>query len=184
MNLKNQLAVYSDDMGNMKLVAPVGWLCGANYYSDGVGGVDVFPPGQSLVSGDMLPAGWTGQAVEGKETSACRSCSEPQACPLFMSAATDWQNDYHLNCPYTRPPSESVTSISPNIVSFIDPAGIAGDGVPSGGMYPANSVMTYYPDVDSNSDKGSWLETCTLPSSDASLCMTSLNTFVNWYGQN
>lgn len=182
MNLEKQLAVYSDDMGNMELVAPVDWLCGAMYNSIGVGGVDVYPPGQTLVSGQMLPAEWTGEGIAGDETSACFECSESRACPLFTSATTDYENDYHLSCPYTRPSSESETSLSANVVKFVDPAGLPGDGVPSGGTYPANSVMTYYSDVGSTSNKGSWMETCTLPPSEQSLCAVILNRFVDSYG--
>ena len=63
-------------------------------------------------------------------------------------------------------------------MSFVDPAGVTGDGSPSGGKYAADGVMTYHPDVQS----GSWLDTCTLPASDAALCTVVLHEFVALYG--
>jgi hypothetical protein len=177
-NLASQLAVYSDNMGDMKLVAPTGWSCSASYGADGSGGVQVSPPGESL-SDTSVASSSTEQAVEGTETSACAGCTEGQACPLFASAASDYATNFQTSC--SRPPSESVTPLNANVVSFQDPPGVAGDGKPSGGAYPANGVMTYYP-ISSGNDNGSYLETCTLPASEQSICTVILDRFVDWYG--
>jgi hypothetical protein len=71
-----------------------------------------------------------------------------------------------------------VDQITPGVVAFEDPPEVAGDGEPSGGRYPANGVMTYYP----NSGFGSWLDTCTVPTSEKPLCTAALDTFLAWYG--
>jgi hypothetical protein len=72
-----------------------------------------------------------------------------------------------------------VDHIGVGVMSFEDPPGVAGDGIPSGGQNPAHGVMTYHPP----NDAGSWLETCTLPNTDRLICNAALNTFVAWYGQ-
>jgi hypothetical protein len=102
-----------------------------------------------------------------------------QACPLFSAAAAGYANEFGRACP-SRPASEAVQQINSDIVSFEDPPAVTGDGIPSGGQNPSNGVMTYYP-VNPN---GSWLETCTLPTAEKSLCTTALNAFITWYGQN
>lgn len=54
-----------------------------------------------------------------------------------------------------------------------------GTGVPSGGQYPANGVMTYYP----RAANGSWVETCILPPGQKAECTASLNAFLARYGK-
>jgi len=74
--------------------------------------------------------------------------------------------------------AESVEQLGGGVVGFEDPPGVAGDGNPSGGPYPANGVMTYY----SGDQNGSWMETCTLPSAEKALCTAVLDNFVSAYG--
>jgi hypothetical protein len=83
-----------------------------------------------------------------------------------------------MTCPKTRPAEETIYQINSGVIGFEDPLGVAGDGDPSGGPYPANGVMTYY----SGNDNGSWLDTCTLPNSEHALCTVALNAFVEFYG--
>lgn len=177
------LAVYSDNQGIMKLLAPRGWVCTARYGADGSGGVAVSPSGESIPSswgaGWTLPASSPDTAIIGIETSACAGCTLGQACPLFSAAATAFQNQFGRSCPKIRPASEDVDQITSGVAGFADPPGVAGDGIPSGGQYPANGVMTYYP----HNDSGSYLDTCTLPSSQRQLCTAVLDTFIAWYGE-
>jgi hypothetical protein len=171
-----QLAVYSDEEGYMMLLAPRGWSCGAGYGADLSGGVSVFPAGERPPSG-KLPASSPFQEVNGSETSACYTCGLGQACPLFSSAAKTFKSYLGRDCPTTRPAAETVVSLRTGLVAFADPAGVSGDGVPSGGRYPANGVMTYSP----HSSDGSWMETCTMPPADKGLCTAILDYFVNAY---
>jgi len=174
----SELAVYTDSQGSMKLVAPVGWQCSAQYGADGTGGVIVHPSGESVSDLGAPPAGSPVEAVIGAETSACGACAYTQACPLFAAAASTYQSQLHSPCPVTKPAAETVYQIAPGIVAFEDPPGTRGDGASSGGANPANSVMTYYP----NAANGSWRETCTLPADEHAICTTSLNNFIASYG--
>lgn len=174
------LAVYADTRGTMALVGPKGWKCAAAYGADGSGGVLIYPPG--VPAPQSANAVWklgqqTARGIYGTESSACYTCTLGQACPLFPAAAKAFRDYLGHGCG-TRPAAETVTPISGGIVSFEDPPGVHGDGAPSGGPYPANAVMTYYP----NAPDGSWQETCTLPDSEKAGCTAALNTFIAWYG--
>jgi hypothetical protein len=180
----NALAVYTDGRGTMKLLAPAGWACRATYGADGSGGVAVYPPGGALSAdafgaGWSLPAGSPVEAVVGSETSACQGCGLGQACPLFPAAAVAFQSEFGRACPTARPDGETVDHLGAGVVAFGDPPGVAGDGSPSGGAYPANGVETF----PAAGQSGSWIDTCTLPTSDKSLCTTVLNNFLTQYGQ-
>lgn len=174
--------MYTDDQGGMRLLGPQGWSCSAMYGADGSGGVVVYPPGESVPSdwgaGWKLPADSSVQAIIGSQTSACVGCAEGQACPLFGTAARDFQANFQRPCPASRPAAEAATRLSSGVMAFADPAGVAGDGIPSGGRYPANGVMTYY----SGNQDGSWVETCTLPAASKDVCTTTLNYFLTSYG--
>ena len=176
------LAVYADTAGNMMVVGPVGWRCTALYGADGSGGVIVFPPGESVLDSPgavwHVPVGSPLQAILGSETSACQGCAVGQACPLFTAAARDYQSDFGRPCPVARNAAEQMFMIGTGVAGFEDPAGVAGDGAPSGGRYPANGVMTYYPE----SADGSWVETCTLPVTEHDVCTDALDAFVSAYG--
>jgi hypothetical protein len=181
--LAARLAVYADDVGVMELVGPKGWSCAASYGADGSGGLVVFPRGERV--SPSWAAGWplartsTEAAIAGLESSACYSCTLAQACRLFPSAATAWRSaGFGRACP-ARPAAESVVRVGAGIVIFEDPPGIQGDGLPSGGLYPANGVLTYHP----GAPDGSWRETCTLPGSAKDECTALLNAFLSWYGQ-
>jgi hypothetical protein len=178
--LAGGLAVYADNQGIMALVGPKGWRCAASYGADGSGGVVVYPAGERVPT--AWAAGWpltrtsTEAAIAGQETSACYSCTLAQACRLFPSAATAWRSAFGTACP-ARPAAETLLAYDGGIVSFDDPPGVRGDGLPSGGRYPARSVLTYHP----GAPDGSWRETCTLPASYQADCTVALSTFVSWY---
>lgn len=163
----------------MELLGPKGWACSANFGADGSGGVQVYPVGQVLAQ-NPLATGSTEEAIVGSQTSACVGCAEGQGCALFATAAADYMSNYQMACPTTKPAEESVETISDGVVGFYDPPGVAGDGNPSGGAYPANGVMTYH----SGNNNGSWIDTCTLPDNEQALCTAVLNNFVAAYGAN
>ena len=175
------LAFYSDSAGTMMVVGPAGWRCTANYGADGSGGVIVFPPGESVPASPGAVWHETSdsavEAVFGTETSACQGCAVAQACSLFSSAERDYQSYFGRPCP-VRAADEQTFMIGTGVMGFEDPAGVAGNGAPSGGRYPANGVMTYYP----KSVDGSWVETCTLPPAQHGVCTVTLDAFVSAYG--
>ncbi|HXQ44618.1 MAG TPA: hypothetical protein VN816_08265 [Acidimicrobiales bacterium] len=181
--LAGELALYSDTHGLMDLLGPKGWRCRADYGADGSGGVVVYPDGETIPrswgAGWKLPSNSSAEAIAGLQTGGSPVEAAGQACPLFTSAATAYQVDLGQACPVSRPVSESVQRISAGVVGFEDPVGVAGDGIPSGGRDPADGVMTYSP----SRSPGSYLATCTLPSSQHALCTVSLNDFIVLYGQ-
>lgn len=164
------------------LVGPKGWTCTAQYGADGSGGVVVVPKGTSVPEswdgGWTLSASSTVEAIAGSETSACQGCALGQACPLFAPAADTYESYFGRPCPKSRPTAESTDQITSRVMAFQDPPGVEGDGNPSGGLYAANGVMTYYP----SSQNGSWTETCVLPIAQRALCTVALNAFVASYG--
>lgn len=170
-----ELAVYSDDQGYMMLLAPRGWSCSAGYGADGSGGVAVFPAGERVPA--KVPADSAVEEVTGGETSACSGCTLGQACVLFATAASEFTKYFGRSCPTSRPPAETVAQLTAGLVAFADPPGVSGDGEPSGGLYPANGVMTYNP----KSPDGSWTVTCTMPVSVKGVCTAILDYFVHAY---
>jgi hypothetical protein len=153
----------------MDIIGPRGWSCEGTFGADGGGGVTIYPHGSTSSSAEAIAA---------SQTSACVGCAIGQACPLFTSAWRASIRMFNQGCLAYKPSFETERSIGSGVVQFEDPQGIKGDGVPSGGPYRAIGVMTYHP----NSPNGSWLETCTLPTADRTVCMLSLRQFVAQYG--
>jgi hypothetical protein len=178
--LTGQLAVYTDGLGLLRVVAPVNWSCQATIGADGSGGLVVVPAGQNTTQ----PLAVDQQAVTAEESSSCFSCTLAQACPLFPAAAALFQSSLHQPCPGTRLAGQQVEAIRPSVMGFEDPAGVAGVGRPSGGPYPANGVVTYTPPGANGAfgSVGSYLATCTLSAAQHALCTVGLNAFVTWYG--
>jgi hypothetical protein len=175
-DLASQVAVYADEDGVMDVVAPTGWNCTASFGADGSGGISVTPSGTVLPQSNALPAGSGVEAIVATQNGGCAGCASYQACPFFTTAAQSGPSP----CNSTPPSEEQVTQLGSNIVGFEDPPGVAGDANPSGGEYPANSVMTYNPG-SSGRLTSSWLETCTLPYSQQRLCTAVLNDFAARY---
>jgi serine/threonine protein kinase len=179
-NLASQLSVYADQAGDMGLLAPRGWDCKASFGADGSSVESVIPHGQVLPRGGVLSSGSRVEAIVGTQNGGCEGCAASQACPFFTSA--DEADPF--DCINATPPSgEVVTRLASNIVGFEDPPGLAGDANPSGGAYPANAVMTFTHDPRGSSGDfwSSWLETCTLPNGQHTLCTAVLNDFASRY---
>jgi hypothetical protein len=169
--LADGLAVYTDTRGYLRLLAPRGWACSGRYGADGSGRLEAAPQ-------NSRPA-VRGEAVVASETSACYGCTTGQACVFFPAAARAYRSAYELPCPARRPARETVIPLSGTVVAFEDPPHVRGQGVPSGGLLPANGVMTY---VAGGAD-GSFLETCTLPEAVRDTCTAILNDFVARYAR-
>jgi len=75
-------------------------------------------------------------------------------------------------------PSLGSATTADDTVSFEDPTGVAGDGVPSGGKNPADGVLHY----TYSSEGAASLITCTLPPRQHALCKAVVNDFDarNW----
>jgi hypothetical protein len=186
-SLASDLAVYADGQGVMRVLAPSGWTCSASISADGASTLDVFPASEltnrsdefSTPLGD-LPRGSPDREIYARQTSACTSCAESMACPVFATAANDLARDVGSSCPTTAPTGQTVKSLSSSAVEIIDRPGVVGDGYPSGGANSVYAVMTY----QHNDVNGSWEESCLLPANATALCDASLNNFFANYGAN
>jgi hypothetical protein len=78
-----------------------------------------------------------------------------QACPLFSNARKLASASGGLPCP-TKARLEKTARTSVNVVQFVDPPGVAGDGNPSGGQHPSYGVLTF----SIGYFNSSWLATC------------------------
>ena len=172
--LDRQLAVYGDIQGVMELVGPVGWSCSASIGADGSSTESVYPQGESPPSGYAYQS-QGGEAITGGQTSACTGCRYSQTCALFP-AAVEAGSAIYGDCSNTVPSGEKLYPYNDNVKFFEDPPGVAGTGFPSGDSYPANGLMTYFP------QSASWTETCTLPESKHATCTAILNEFLSKYG--
>ena len=177
------LVVYADDNGFMMMVGPKGWTCHAAYGADGSGGLLISPTGESVPSdpdgGWHLPASSSAQAIVGYEVGASTVQAAGLACPLFSAAIAVYQQTFGHACT-PHPTAESVAGTGSTEAGFVDPAGVAGDGMPSGGTNPANGVMLYLPSGPGGS--AGYLATCTLPVAQHDVCTAMLNHFVSLYG--
>jgi hypothetical protein len=180
-DLVGRIALYSDAQGQMQILAPTGWACAAVIGADGSSELAAFPGGQP----DPTASGagpHIGEQVVGGQASACASCNYAQTTPVFAAAehqcAIDYAGDPSL-CPGPHA-GESIDPIADGIVGFLDPPGVTGSGAGSGGPYPANGVVTYHPTA--STAQPSYIETCTLPESEHSLCTAVLDDFVHAYG--
>jgi serine/threonine protein kinase len=179
-SLVNQIAVYTDAQGQMQILAPTGWSCFATLGADGSSTLAAFPQGQPNPT-DSGTSADTGEQVVGSQTGACVGCLYSQVTPLFSAAASQCAVDYAgvpSQCPGPYS-GESIDPIGNGIVGFLDPPGVKGSGAGSGGAYPANGVATYQGVTGSTP---SYIETCTLPDSQHSLCTAALDDFVLAYG--
>jgi hypothetical protein len=184
-SLTNDLAVYTDGQGVMKILGPTGWTCSASISEDGGSTLDVYPAFERNNASDEfatplgnLPPGSTDREIYARQTSACVSCTEAMACPVFTAAANDMARHMGWSCPAVAPTGETLKVLTSSATEIIDPPGIVGDAYPSGGANSVYAVMTYrLHDVN-----GGWEESCLLPASDVNVCEASLNNFFAHYG--
>lgn len=185
--LRNQLTVYSDGQGIMRLLGPSGWDCVASISADGTSTIDIYPNDEVNKSIDSfnsasgaLPRNSPDQEIYGRQTSACVGCALSQACPVFSAAASTIVSSQGILCPTTTPAGETTISLSAHLKEIIDPPGTVGDNFPSGGANEALGVMTFYQSSPS-ANGGSWMETCILPASRRTICNATLNGFIASY---
>jgi len=139
------------------------------------------PPGTATPTFGEMPQPYIAdgrQAITAYESSACRGCLYQLICPLLIDqadAATQGP------CPHARPRQEQVSYPSANTAAFEDPPGVAGDGAPSGGAYPANGLISHHPPSSSPGAETGLEETCTLPADDHELCAAVLYDFAQRY---
>lgn len=170
-----KLAAYVDRYASLTVLAPRGWTCAAIDAADGNTDIFVVPPGASAAN---PPGPFTVRSADGihaVQYPACASCKYELLCPVMP----DPQDAASAPRCFATPPSrERRTAVSPDVVAFIDPPHVAGNGAPSGGPHAANGVILRQPDAAGQPALG---ETCTLPNSQYGVCTAALTDFVQRY---
>jgi hypothetical protein len=172
-----QLSAYTDDQGELHLLAPRGWTCQASTGADGNDSNDAYPQGEIGSPARSWPK--TAQAVTANLLPACVGCALSQACTYFPVAQQQLLKNYGPNsrCP-KAPVGELTDRLSSTVVAYEDPSGVKGIEAPSGGNYAANGIVTYKPPT-ARYEYGSSLENCVLPPQVHALCTAALNNFVS-----
>ena len=178
------LVVYADDNGFMMMVGPKGWTCHAAYGADGSGGLLISPAGESVPSdpdgGWHLPVVVVGAGHRGLRGGGQHGAGGGARLPSFQRGGCRCTSRALGTRARPTRPAESVAGTGSTEAGFVDPAGVAGDGMPSGGTNPANGVMLYLPSGPGRS--AGYLATCTLPVAQHDVCTAVLNHFVSLYG--
>lgn len=179
-DIAQKLEYYSDNDRNLTpILAPRGWKCQVQIGADGSASITIHPPGTTTSSKTAITA---------QSMGACQGCVWGLVCDLIPGAAKQVGADQPA-CPTTRPKKELVkfergrpnaTGPVQDVVVFQDPAGVKGDGVPSGGKDPANGALLY--DWNKHDGGAASLETCTLPAVQFQECAASASNFGahNW----
>ena len=188
------LAYYSDSTRSISpIMAPAGWSCSALEAVDGGITLSVFPSSEAadFASRSTSPQPFTASkdvAVIAYFTGACQGCVFDASCPLIPYVGSQTGQD--SPCPAAAPagevikwlngsPTDSGAGSVQDLVSFVDPPGVAGDGVPSGGTSPASGLLSY---STGSGEPNASLITCTLPSAQKEQCAAILSDFStrNW----
>ena len=192
-SVAKSVAYYSDSTRSVPpIMAPVGWSCSVMEAVDGGITIAVFPASESaaFTSQTSSPQPFTASknmAVFAQSSGACQGCVAGIACPLIPYVGT--QTGETTPCSDAQPAAEKVkwingsptlgsSTVTEDAVSFADPPGVAGDGDPSGGPYPATGLLLYSYDGEGSAS----VITCTLPSEQHSVCKAILGDFDtrNW----
>jgi hypothetical protein len=147
---------------NMFLIGPAGMACNGIVAVDGGSKITVWPIGKAAPARHSA-----GEGLTLTLDPACASCRAEDACPFFRSFAAG------LGFPCTSGVSagERLDRLSSQVVYFTDAPGLAGDGWPSGGYFPADGLAGIQ---GSATDGAVFRTTCTLPMAKSAVCAISL----------
>lgn len=150
-------------VGGLTVLAPAGWSCTSQVGADGSAAITVHPQGTRT------------QGVSATDMSACAGCIAYLACPFFPNASID----LGFPCPDSVPPRETTRRVEPHVVSFLDPPGVKGNGLYSGGTNPARGLVIYLPPSARGPAADEVL--CTLPQGQQRLCDAILTNYLASY---
>ena len=189
-----QLALYSNDTHSLPpILAPRGWSCQVSVGGDGSTSVQVFPSTASA-PGAFGALSASVQQVDASSDSACQGCIYGTVCPFVPDVGEQLGYGSASGFTCSSPPAQEQVifanglpsdtgPIVEDVIMFTDPAGVKGDGYPSGGPYPADAVVLYdwtSPAANANAQSdGASQETCLLPTSERALCSAINQDFVS-----
>jgi hypothetical protein len=170
----NRVRFYSD--GFVTVLAPNGWSCAGLEAADGSQSLSVFPTGQrDPVRGDPLPT--RGAAVTAVLDYTGHGPGAELVCGLFPGTRAATLAGETGGCPPV-PSREQVTRPTADVATFLDPAGVRGSGLPSGGKNAAVGVVLF-PQVSPEPGSVNVAKaTCTAPGSLSSICDLVVADFV------
>ncbi len=157
--------------GLLTVLAPSGWACSALVAGDGGQRLDVYPPGKPDYASELPPKGAKLVEIQGEYTGHIPGAQ--LVCSLFpRSAAASEVNQDGLPGPQCRAPTgERTIQLTPDVVTFNDPAGVAGTGSGSGGTLSSIGAVMYPQLAFSATDSVNVaVLSCTLPANQANLC--------------
>ena len=180
---QGNLAVYSDAAGRLMLVGPLtGWTCNGTFGADGSGTLALTPVGTSLPADTgttwHLPASSPIEAITATESGGSPVTGAAWRAPSSAPPRRR-RNRTSARAVLRDPSQEPWCGPRRSRSAFLDPPGVAGVGLPSGGQNPANGVVLYQPKP---SESTAYLATCTLPAAQQDLCTAVLNHFVATFG--
>ncbi|HEY0869077.1 MAG TPA: hypothetical protein VGD55_01665 [Acidothermaceae bacterium] len=158
-DVTGSFASYTDALHNIVVLGPSGWSCHAIDAADGNVSIMVTPPG---VPSDTMSQPFVRDTREGIHAflASAGTGSVPDLICAVMPdlVAASWNG---RPCPQ-KPAAETVIRDNPVAAEFYDPAGVVGDGAPSGGNYQAVGRMLDDP-AHGDQPEGAASVTCTLP---------------------
>jgi hypothetical protein len=161
------LSYYSN--GQITVLGPAGWACSALVAGDGGQALAVYPPGKSDYTAVPIPKGT--QIVEVFADYTGHIPGADLVCGFFPdSAAASFVASGGMPCP-VPPAGQKTATLTPDVVTFSDAAGVSGAGSGSGGVLASVGALVYpqLPYGATDSVDVSVLS-CTLPAKEASLC--------------
>jgi len=185
VQVAGELTFYSDKSRSIEpILGPKGWHCTAIVGADGSTAVSIAPPAERLPLRPTASLGVTAYSL-----SACQGCVYGLVCPFVPGAGQELGYAGVLPCTSAPrreaidflkgSPTNQTTPINDEI-AFEDPAGVHGDGTPSGGVNAANGVVLYSFSPRSSGGEGGMasVETCTLPRREHAVCTAILDEFI------
>ncbi|HEX7279327.1 MAG TPA: hypothetical protein VF255_06860 [Solirubrobacterales bacterium] len=158
--LEEELTAYASSPGSV-LIGPRGWKCRAALGVDGTQQIGLTPPsfekdpwfakaGDPVVLETIIPA--------------CAGCISSMICAFFPQEEVVQVYAEYEECPEV-PEGEKVSYVSRSTVTFVDPVGVKGTGLGSGGSLPSIGAVVY-----EGREQGARQLDCTLPGEIADLC--------------
>jgi hypothetical protein len=134
-------------------------------------------PLMSWGAGWRLSRGSRIQAITAFESGGSVTQGDAEACAYFQDAAIATRAAFGHGCS-SPPTSERLIRLSSHAILFDDKAGLKGEGIPSGGKYVANGLLTYVP----TQLPTIYRVTCTRSTKALSICAVILKQFLSLYG--
>lgn len=168
------------------LLAPRGWRCHLTSASDGVTLIAYNPSAGFFATFDNPPRFEPEEAVMAYYATSGPHAAE-LACPLFPAASSYMPNPGTACGPasFPAPSRESRSRVGLDEVRFVDPPGVDGTGVPSGGRNTALGVVLFERKRVASTKTFTDLAataTCTVPKDLRFLCAPILSNVIEMAG--